>query len=731
MSLHFVFMILLHSISDSMPRNSRFCAIWQDSKRFPRYANWVAPVNGDAFSVKCRLCQSNFSVKNMGVAALESHVKGKKHQSSVQSNSQVLIDTYVKPSSVAPVAEPLSVSTSDICPSSSVMEPKSVSTSDICPSSSVMEPKLISIQQNQKKFDNDLASKTVYAEIRWCLRQVVQHQSMSSCVDLDKMFQDMFPDSCIASQFSLSKDKASYVISYGLAPFFKTELLGQLKGQLFTTSYDEAFNNITKKNQCDVHISYFNTHVNKVCCRYLGSTFLGHSTASEIKNSLLDVHAPLDIPNNLVQLGMDGPNVNLAVFKEIDRLKTDKDPSLLDIGCCGLHVLHGAYKVGQAATSWNINRLLKSAHSLFKDSPAKRSDFLLANQLDDKSAHFPKPFCSHRWLENGPAIDRFLNILKYVQIYVRFEQGKPPSRRPSSDSFKHVQNVVKSDSTMNLCCAQLQFSRYVLGIVEPFLVKFQAGRPLVVFLYEELVKVVRTLLSSFVKDSVLAVIDLCSIDLDNTDNLKAMEKVDIGFGAKAKVQLLSPTDKLDFRVNARRFFVSLSKKLFERSPLKYRLTKALSAFSPTVITQSVSTAVKRLNTLLQILHDTNHVSASTADIAKRQFSELLQSKEFLSACSHFEFGHRLDSFYFDFVGSYYSELWSVLKIVLILSHGNARVESGFSINKDMLLPNLKNKTLEAYRLVYDAVKTCGGVRDVCITSEMRNSVRLARQRQVY
>ena len=36
--------------------------------------------------------------------------------------------------------------------------------------------------------------------------------------------QRMFPDSEIAKQFSLGKDKMSYLINFGLAPYFKTKL---------------------------------------------------------------------------------------------------------------------------------------------------------------------------------------------------------------------------------------------------------------------------------------------------------------------------------------------------------------------------------------------------------------------------------------------------------------------------------------------------------------------------
>ena len=66
----------------------------------------------------------------------------------------------------------------------------------------------------------------------------------------------------------------------------------------------------------------------------------------------------------------------------------------------------------------------------------------------------------------------------------------------------------------------------------------------------------------------------------------------------------------------------------------------------------------------------------------------------------------------------FQQLWKVLRLVFILSHGNARVESGFSVNRDMLVENLKEVSLIAQRQVYDAIKAKGGILNVNITNEM-------------
>ena len=48
-----------------------------------------------------------------------------------------------------------------------------------------------------------------------------------------------------------------------------------------------------------------------------------------------------------------------------------------------------------------------------------------------------------------------------------------------------------------------------------------------------------------------------------------------------------------------------------------------------------------------------------------------------------------------------------MKIVKILSHGNAQVESGFSVNSDLLVENLPKKSLVARCGLYDGIRTVG------------------------
>ena len=66
--------------------------------------------------------------------------------------------------------------------------------------------------------------------------------------------------------------------------------------------------------------------------------------------------------------------------------------------------------------------------------------------------------------------------------------------------------------------------------------------------------------------------------------------------------------------------------------------------------------------------------------------------------------------------------------MLVLSNGSAMVESGFSINGDMLVENLHEDSLTSQRQCYDAINAAGSLYLVNIDKSMLQYMRGARSR---
>ena len=154
--------------------------------------------------------------------------------------------------------------------------------------------------------DKESVSK---AEILWTLNVITKHQSFRSSSDSNSLFQTMFPDSEIAKQFSCGKTKIMYLCVFGLAPYYEQKLLNILDNvPYYSISFDESLNKVTKNEQMDFHIRYWDTETQQVCSQYFASKFLGHAKANDLQ-CFRDVTAKLK-PQKIIQISMDGPNVN-------------------------------------------------------------------------------------------------------------------------------------------------------------------------------------------------------------------------------------------------------------------------------------------------------------------------------------------------------------------------------------------------------------------------------------
>ena len=96
---------------------------------------------------------------------------------------------------------------------------------------------------------------------------------------------------------------------------------------------------------------------------------------------------------------------------------------------------------------------------------------------------------------------------------------------------------------------------------------------------------------------------------------------------------------------------------------------------------------------------------------------------------------RLDSFLFEVLPNQNEsqQLWITMQLILTLSHGQATVERGFSVNKEVLAPNLQETSFVAMRLVHSSMQAAKfKVTDLVVNDALLSSCAHARNRyQMY
>lgn len=409
-------------------RGNKFQAEWLRNDKF---CNWLQTVRGCNDKAHCRWCLKDFDVGNMGVSAVVSHMDSTKHKRLAQEqqelsshqNSIKFFTTTV--ASNASTAGPSSAIDATHHVTSTVTSELQLTMSSDSSSQNISTSTSETVTDKLSSFlHKDDVTK---AEVMWTLKTVMSNYSYNSAAGLNEIFKFMFPDSEIAKKFQLGSTKMAYLTRFGLAPYFKSRLMEQVSNcDHFVLAFDESLNKVTQHGQMDLHIRFMDKVSGKVSTRYLGSQFLGHATADDLVNNFVERTADLNCRQRLVQVSMDGPNVNWSFIEKLkNKLDRDPgDPELLDLGSCSLHVVHGAFQTGSKASGFDINHLLTSLYYLFHDSPARREDYTKITS----STKFPLKFCAHRWLENGPVAERAIQIWENVKKYATNIKVKPESR---------------------------------------------------------------------------------------------------------------------------------------------------------------------------------------------------------------------------------------------------------------------------------------------------------------
>ena len=301
---------------------SRFRHAWLD---IPQYQSWLQEDKTDSTKCYCKLCKQSISLSNMGVGAVRSHSVSKRHKE--QTALKGVTDIRSCFASGASTSSGSSSKTSSF-----------------------------------SSFLHDTRS----AEILWALEMVKNNFSGRSCDKKFLLFERMFPDSTIAKHSSMQRTKFTYTVNFGLAPFFFSDLLEKVKtSPIFAISFDVSLNDELEKVQMDFIVKFWNQVTKRIETRYFGSEFLHYTNAKALKQSFDKALKDLD-KKKLIQIAMDGPNVNWSVFNMVEEeRKVNNFPLLINIGSCALHIVHGAFENGAKQTQWNIKKTFKPPLQVF------------------------------------------------------------------------------------------------------------------------------------------------------------------------------------------------------------------------------------------------------------------------------------------------------------------------------------------------------------------------------
>jgi hypothetical protein len=362
-----------------MPRQTRFSEQWlnQVDSNKHQLRSWCRKDEKDIFAAHCILCFKKIPCGNMGLRQVLQHATGSKHKEIAclrfSATEKHLVSLECPAMSNA--------STSSVLSSTIPRAPEAESFS----AQSIKSSKPISSVTVAKSYVEQVTT----SEVLWALKVVENDMPFSVCDGIKDLFKLMFPSDPIARDFTCGSNKVSYLITHGLAPYFKELLLQDIRKSNagFTIHYDETTTSQIKK-QMDIIVRFWSLERNKVVVHYLGSIFFGHAKAKTVTCALLDFLTENSLPlNRLLSLSSDGPNVNKSIGNQVNKILTDSHlPILVDIGSCNLHKVHNAFGRSLSVYGKDAEELALKLFYWFKHSAARREDFRgvqLDLELDD------------------------------------------------------------------------------------------------------------------------------------------------------------------------------------------------------------------------------------------------------------------------------------------------------------------------------------------------------------
>lgn len=160
------------------------------------------------------------------------------------------------------------------------------------------------------------------------------------------------------------------------------------------------------------------------------------------------------------------------------------------------------------------------------------------------------------------------------------------------------------------------------------------------------------------------------------------------------------------------FLVEHLTKLLHKAPVNHLLVRNLECLDPMMRVSKKSQCVEKMVSSSQSMQDAFQVDVSICDNLLQDFREFLDVAVASSAFADIDpKSDRVDTLLHENISlkSERRSLWDVIQILLVISHRQASVEREFSVNKQVMVENMKGESVVAQRVIVDSIREAGGL----------------------
>ena len=403
------------------------------------------------------------------------------------------------------------------------------------------------------KLEDDItkAEATLFRVIGHCNMPMATADMLTQCVKF------MFPDSKIATGMKCGRNKATAVIK-AMAQDTKHSLRARMKRGPFTISTDGSNDSDSKLYPIVIRCV---SDSGLVCSELLSipvcdGPATGENIFKLLNKELMDSKVPWA---NCLSLGCDNAPVMTGHKKGVFAFIKEKQPQIFLSGCT-LHMVHNGAKAAAAHLPPVATVLVDIFYYLDKGDRKERVK-VLQSLYDVEQKKILKHVCT-RWLSIGKCLERLLQNWDPLKEFFLDEKNALPKnsfggieKSYASTKVESIFDFIRSPTNKLFCL----FLLHQIKVFDAFLVSFQSEKPMIHKLRRGMLKLMRSILTRFVKPSAMLYKSPETVDHNLPVNIKVNSELVIGEDAH---QFLQEKEAHHLRVHRVEEFFTSAKKYF-------------------------------------------------------------------------------------------------------------------------------------------------------------------------
>ena len=275
--------------------------------------------------------------------------------------------------------------------------------------------------------------------------------------------------------------------------------------------------------------------------------------------------------------------------------------------------------------------------------------------------------------------------------------------------------------------AQIHFLVSVADIFNPFLKFFQTEEPLVHLLYDQLATLLAVLLGRFIRKDLLAnksTRKLSKICLEDVGNHLAYTELERKEQTRQEIKKLSEEKQKKFVLGAKSFLIAATKHLINKLPFDNLILRSSIVLKPDVRSEDwAPKAIRILAKELKVSVDLDNLADEWRIYQLENIPEdwHTQTEEPRKPIRVDHFWRKVDQLKDSSGQRKFSSIMKVVKTALVLGHGNAEVERGFSESGKSVTDDrvrLSEASINGIRATSDGLKAFKGPGSVPIKKQL-------------